>query len=472
MSEMKPNNPFAAKPWACLGVSATGTFMATLDGGIVNVALPTIATQFGADLPMAQWVITVYLLVIACLLPAFGRLGDMSGRKAKYRLGFIIFTVSSAMCGAAPGIWWLIAGRAVQAVGAALLMANGPAIVIMSFPGPTRGRALGMIGMVVSLGSLAGPSLGGLLVGWLGWPSIFYVNVPIGILGMILSHTVLPDDRKAPSGTFDLQGAVTYAVGIVFLLTAITHGGRWGWASPGILACFMTALAALLMFLRRQALIPHPVVDLSLFRIRALALGNLASLLSFMALLTNAIMLPFFMIRVAGFGSHQAGLVMAVMPLMMAFSAPLSGLASEKVSPAILTGIGMALAAAGLYSQTLLTAGSTMTQFCLNQAMLGLGFGIFLSPNNSAVLGSAPRAKSGVAGALMALVRNLGMTAGIAVSTAVYEAFRNKAQASGLGDAASFTVGFDAALTFAACLALAGVALSFARMRADSKQKP
>ncbi|WP_243359944.1 DHA2 family efflux MFS transporter permease subunit [Fundidesulfovibrio terrae] len=472
MHENQPQNPFAARPWACLGVSATGTFMATLDGGIVNVALPSIATRFGVDLPFAQWVITIYLLTIACLLPAFGRLGDMSGRKSKYTLGFLIFTLSSVLCGAAPGLWWLIAGRAVQAVGAALLMANGPAIVIMSFPGSKRGRALGMIGMVVSLGSLAGPALGGLLVGWLGWQSIFYVNVPIGILGMILAHVVLPDDRKAPSGSFDLSGAATYAVGIIFLLTAITHGGRWGWTSPGIIACSLTAFAALWLFLRRQASIAHPVVDLTLFRIRDLALGNLASLLSFMALLTNAVMLPFFLIRVAGLSSHTAGLIMAVMPLTMAFAAPLSGLASEKVRPAILTGIGMGLAAAGLYSQTLLTADSGIVRFCLNQAVLGLGFGIFLSPNNNAVLGSAPRAKSGVAGALMALVRNLGMTSGIAVSTAVYEAFRNKALAAGAGEIASFNAGFDAALTCAAALALAGVALALARILPERKLKP
>ena len=456
-------NPFSSKPWACLGVAATGTFMATLDGGIVNVALPTIADRFGTDLPVAQWVVSIYLLAIACLLPAFGRLGDMTGRKSKYRLGFLIFTLASALCGAAPGIWWLIAGRAVQAVGAAFLMANGPAIVVMSFPGPERGRALGMIGMVVSLGSLAGPSLSGFLVGWLGWPSIFYVNVPIGILGMILVHRVLPDDRRVSQDSFDMIGAVQYAVGIVFLLVAITHGGRWGWASLQTLGCETMALATLGFFLRRQSVVKHPVVDLSLFRIRALSLGNLASLLAFMALLSNAVMLPFFLVRVGGLSSQKAGLVMAALPLVMAFVAPLSGYLSEKVSHSFLTGLGMAVTSVGLYGQTLLTASSGMWRFALGQAVLGLGFGIFLAPNNNAVMGSAPRAKSGVAGAIMSLVRNLGMVCGIAVSTAMYEAFRNRAAARGLGELASFNAGFDAALFFAACLALAGVGLAGVR---------
>jgi len=463
MKQEHPDNPFAAKPWACMGVAATGTFMATLDGGIVNVALPTIAAQFGAELPFAQWVITIYLLSIACLLPAFGRLGDMNGRKAKYRLGFLLFTLSSALCGAAPGMWWLIAGRACQAVGGALLMANGPAIVVMSFPGPKRGRALGMIGMVVSLGSLAGPALGGLLVEWLGWPSIFYVNVPIGILGMILVQRILPDDRRQSSDSFDLTGAVQYAVGIIFLLTAITHGGRWGWGFPGTLACEGAALASLWLFLRRQSRVRHPVVDLSLFRIRGLAVGNLASLLCFMALLGNALMLPFFLVHVGGLSSRDAGLVLAVMPLTMAFAAPVSGFLSEKLSHALLTGVGMTVAAAGLYSQTLLTASSGMLRMALGQAVLGLGFGIFVSPNNNAVLGSAPRAKSGVAGAVMALVRTLGMASGIAVSTAVYEAWHNRAVAAGLNDLAAFIAGFDASLVCAAGLALGAAAVSLAR---------
>lgn len=463
MTANTTGNPFSARPWQCLGVAATGTFMATLDGGIVNVALPVIAGEFGADLPFAQWAITIYLLVIACLLPAFGRLGDMTGRRKKYRLGFLIFTLASALCGTATGMWGLIIGRAVQAVGAAFLMANGPAIVVMSFPGPERGRALGMIGMIVSLGSLAGPTLGGFLVAWLGWPSIFYVNLPIGLLGMYLAHRVLPDDSREAGVPFDLPGAVLYAFGIVFLLVSITHGGRWGWGNPGTVACEAAALAGLGLFLRRQATAAHPVVDLSLFRIRALAVGNLASLLTFMALLINAVMMPFFYTRICGLSPDKAGLVMAVLPLVMAFVAPVSGFASEKISHAWLTGVGLLICAAGLSSQTWLAAQDGMLRLALGQAALGAGFGMFLSPNNNAVLGSAPRSKSGVAGSLMALVRNLGMASGIALSAAVYEAVSVKAFASGLTALESFRAGFDATLTTAAMLALAGAAASLFR---------
>ena len=464
MMASSPRNPYADRRWACLGVSATGTFMSTLDGGIVNVALPTIAHRFNTDLPAAQWVVTIYLLVIVCLLPAFGRLGDMTGRKRKYFLGFLIFALSSALCGAAPGLSFLVAGRALQAVGAALLMANGPAIIMMSFPGHERGRALGMLGMVVSLGSLAGPSLGGLLVGAFGWPYIFYVNVPIGILGMFLVCRILPADKHPSTERFDFFGAAIYAVGIVSLVMGITHGGTWGWLSPATLGAWILAFGALAFFVRSQAKSAHPVIDPSLFRIRALTIGNIASFLSFMALLTNAIMLPFFLQRVAGLPPMRVGLIMAAQPLAMAFVAPFAGLASERVSHALLTSVGMALAACGLYSQTFLTADSTLTHFLLNQVILGLGFGVFLAPNNNAVLGSAPPAKSGIAGALMGLVRTLGMVTGIAAAAAVYQTFSGGAMAMDLRNAAAFSrTGFDAAMTFAAGLAVLGILVSLAR---------
>jgi len=464
MMASSPENPYAGKRWACLCVSATGTFMSTLDGTIVNVALPTIAARFHAALPTAQWVLTSYLLTIVCLLPVFGRLGDMTGRKRKYFLGFFLFALSSALCGAAPSLSFLVAGRALQAVGAALLMANGPAIIMMSFPGPERGRALGMLGMVVSLGSLAGPALGGFLVGALGWSSIFYVNVPIGILGMILVWRILPADKHPSAERFDFFGAALYVVGIISLVMGITRGGSFGWMNPRTLGAWALAFVALTLFTRSQLKAKHPVVDPSLFRIRALTVGNIASFLSFMALLTNAFMLPFFLTRVAGFPPMRVGFIMAAQPLAMAFVAPFAGLASERTNHALLTSVGMALAACGLYSQTFLTAHSGLAHFLVNQCLLGVGFGIFVAPNNNAVLGSAPQAKSGIAGAIMSLVRTLGMVTGIAVASAVYEAKSGGALTMGLGDAASFSrTGFDAAMIVAAVLAVLGILVSLAR---------
>ena len=442
-SSPTPQNLFQTKPWACLAVSATGTFMATLDGGVVNVALPVVAQQFSAQVPQAQWVVSAYLLAISCLLPAFGRLGDMYGRRGAYRLGFLVFAASSALCALAPGIWELVGARVAQAVGAALLMANGPAIVVMSFPGNKRGRALGMIGMVVSLGALAGPALGGLLMGVWGWPMLFLINVPIGLAGAYLSHTILPDDRHKTLAPFDIAGAALYALGMVSLLMAVGHGGQWGWSSPATLGSGLLAGGALGLFLRRQAISKSPLIDLSLFRIRALAMGNLASLCCFMAIFANIILLPFLLTHIAGFSPAQTGLVLAMHPLVMAFTAPLAGLTSERVSPALLTALGLTAVAAALYSQAFLGPSTTMARACLGQAVLGLGVGVFMSPNNSAVLGSAPLAKSGVAGSLMSLVRNLGMVCGVALATAVFEHFRQAAELAGAVEQQAFLAGFS-----------------------------
>ncbi|MBA4358542.1 MAG: MFS transporter, partial [Desulfovibrio sp.] len=159
--------------WRAFSVAASGTFMATLDSGIVNTALPTVARDFAASLQEVQWTVAAYFLVISCLLPLFGRMGDMYGRRRMYSLGFVVFTASSMLCGVAPDLWALIAARVVQGVGAAMLMSNGPAIIMAAFPGATRGRALGIIGMTVALGSLAGPGLGGLLIQGFGWRSVF-----------------------------------------------------------------------------------------------------------------------------------------------------------------------------------------------------------------------------------------------------------------------------------------------------------
>jgi EmrB/QacA subfamily drug resistance transporter len=463
MPAQSDTNPFAANPWACLAVSATGTFMATLDGGIVNVALPVIAHDFSVNIPLVQWVISAYLLTISCLLPVFGHLGDMTGRKSKYRLGFALFALASAMCGLAGSIWLLILARAVQAVGAAMLMANGPAIVVMSFPGPQRGRALGMVGMVVSLGSLAGPAAGGALLGLLGWPWLFYINVPIGLFGVYLAERLLPDDSRESRADFDYLGTGIYSVGIISLLLAVSHGGEWGWDSWPTL-CFACSAAILLpVFLLRQTKLAHPVIDLALFRIRSLAVGNLTSMLSFMGLFANTIMLPFFLVRVAGLSPGRTGLLMAVLPLVMAVAAPLSGYFSEKISPALLTGLGLLITSAALYSQSNLAATSGQLRVALGQGALGLGLGTFIAPNNNAVLGSAPRSKAGVAGSLMALVRNLGMVCGIALATAMFEGYRSGALAAGAVEQAAFLRGFRAALCAGAVLTGLGGLLAFVR---------
>ena len=210
--------------------------MATLDSSIVNVALPTISGQLQADLATLQWVVTAYLLTISSLLPVFGRIADLLGRRRVFSFGFLVFTLGSILCGLAPSIWVLIGMRILQAIGASMLMANSAALIIANFPPKERGRALGLTGTVVALGSLTGPALGGILVGLLDWRSIFYINLPIGILGYLAARIILPEDEAQQNKeTFDYVGSFFFTTGMISLMFAISNGQSWGWSSFPIL---------------------------------------------------------------------------------------------------------------------------------------------------------------------------------------------------------------------------------------------
>jgi len=436
-----------AGDWRAFSVAATGTFMATLDAGIVNTALPTVARGFAASLQDIQWAVAAYLLVISCLLPLFGRMGDMFGRRRMYSLGFVVFALASLLCGAAPGLWALIAARVFQGVGAAMLMSNGPAIIMAAFPGATRGRALGIIGMTVALGSLAGPGLGGLLIQGFGWRSVFYVNLPIGLAGLWLTRRFLPPLERLREESLDLPGAALFAVGMTGLLLAMIHGHDWGWSSPQVLGCLGAAGAAFPLFVLWERRTVQPMIDLSLFRIWPFFSGNVVAFLSFMSMFSNAILLPFYLHDQLHLTPLMTGVVLSSLPVAMAVASPVSGYLSERINFATLTTLGLAVMSAGLLGQSLLRPDTPLWRVFLGQAVLGAGVGIFMSPNNNSVLSSAPQNKIGLVGGFLALVRNLGMVTGIAMAMTVFGAAQGRAMALGLVPAECFFAGFRAALT-------------------------
>ncbi|HWP95418.1 MAG TPA: DHA2 family efflux MFS transporter permease subunit [Syntrophomonadaceae bacterium] len=297
--------------WYVLATVSIGTFMSTLDSSIVNVALPTISGQLHSALSTLQWAVTAYLLAISSLLPVFGRIADMLGRKKVYSLGFLIFTLGSALCGLAPNIWFLVATRVLQAVGAAMLMANSAAIVTAIFPFQERGRALGLTGTVVALGSLTGPALGGILIGLAGWRSIFYINLPIGIIGYLVAQMILPVDKPGKDKeSFDFTGASLFAGGMISLLFAINNGEAWGWSSSPVLLGLVLGVGLLTGFVFNERKVQHPMIDLSLFRNRPFVIGNLSGYLCFVAMFANTMLLPFYLQQILNYSPSQVGLVM------------------------------------------------------------------------------------------------------------------------------------------------------------------
>lgn len=460
-------------PWLIFGVAVMGTFMAVLDSNIVNVALPVIAASLHVELAVVQWVVMAYLLIITILLPIFGRIGDLYGRRRIFLLGFIIFTVGSLLCSISYSIWSLVLARVVQGGGASMLMANAPAIVGVTFPGKERGRALGMIGAVVALASMVGPSLGGALVGMFSWQSIFYINLPIGICAYVLGYMILPVNEEYQTGSFDIQGAVLFAVGMTGLLIVLLKGQEWGWGSYLVNVISLSTILVLGLFVWYEGKVKYPMIDLSLFRCWPFLAGNVSALLSFMALFSSVILLPFYLHSILLLTPTEIGLVITPFPLLMAVIAPISGYLSEQINPALLASGGLTITMAGLYCLSTLDAQSVILHVVIGQGLMGIGHGMFQSPNNNSVLSSVPKEKLGLASGMLALMRNIGMVSGTAVTVSVFEWTRQlelvKVTVSNqIANNSAFLTAYHDSLVIGACFAGLGALFSFSRAEHSS----
>lgn len=455
--------------WFILANVSLGTFMSTLDASLVSVALPSLSSDLQTELSIIQWVVTAYLLIITSLLPVFGRIADLVGRKRIYSIGFLMFALGSFLCGLATNIGFLIGARVIEAIGASMLMSNSNAIVTAAFPPQERGRALGLIGTVVALGSLSGPAIGGFLLELIHWRSIFFLNVPIGILGFLAAQVILPLDKlQKNKETFDTWGALFFSAGMISLLLALSKGQDWGWNSSPILIGLFLGIVLLMSFFLTENRVSHPMIDLSLFKNKPFLIGTLSGLLSFVALFTNNMLMPFYLQQILHFQPLFVGLVMTANPLAMAIVAPLSGRASDRIGPVFLTSTGLALTSLGLLYLTTVTSTSSAWAVVPGPLLMGIGNGMFQSPNNSSVMSSVPKAKLGIAGGINALVRNLGMVMGTALAVTLFDN-RQAALLSGISNpeaiqqTAAFLTAYDTVLYTGAAIALVAALISLNR---------
>ncbi len=423
MREPAPASFLAARPsypWWVVGTVCIGAFMGQLDASIAQLVLPTLETAFHARLRLVGWVSLAYLLALAATLPIFGRLADMAGRKLLYTAGFALFIAGSTLCGFAPTLPLLIGARVVQAVGAGLLQANSVAIVTAAVSSTQRGRALGIQGAAQAIGLSAGPTVGGLLIGSLGWRWVFWINVPAGLLGVVLAWLVLPRTEGLRSGqAFDWWGALLLAPALTLLLLAISEGRVWGLVSPPLIGSAVLGILLLALFVARERRAAAPLVDLSLFRARAFTAGNLAGLLSFGALFGVFFLLPFALERGHGDSPLLAGLLLTAIPVALGVVAPFSGGFSDRIGARPLTVGGMLLAAGALVLLALSVQAAALAPLLLALILFGVGQGLFTAPNTSAIMGAAPARRLGVAGGLFNVTRSLGTSLGVAVATAV-----------------------------------------------------
>jgi EmrB/QacA subfamily drug resistance transporter len=410
-----------AGKWAVMSIIAIGVFMATLDTSIVNISLPAIARYFGVPLNGAvEWVIIAYLVVIAGVLLTTGRVSDMIGHKPIWTAGLAIFTIGSAFCGFAPSLLLLITARAIQGLGGALIMAISPAMLTSAFPATERGRALGLNAVVVALGVSTGPTLGGIITAHLSWRWIFFVNIPIGIVGVILTMRVLKEKMRWHRGKFDPPGALLLAVGLIALTLGLSFGQEWGWSSPLFIGTLTTGIVALVGLYIVEKRVSDPVIELSLLHNRVFLSANLSLILSFLALFAVSFMLPFYLIELRNFTTEQAGLLLTPLPLTIALIAPISGSLADRFGTRWLAAGGLSVACIGLLFISQLDAHSSLWDIVWRLVLTGSGQALFQSPNNSALMGAAPRAQQGSAAGFLATGRVVGQSLSVALAGAIF----------------------------------------------------
>lgn len=452
------------KWWVLVAIGA-GTFMSALDGSVVNTVLPVITRSFGVPVATVEWVVVVYLLIVSGLLLTFGRLGDLNGHKPVYLAGFAVFVVSSALCGLAPSAELLVAARGLQALGAAMLFANAPAILTKTFPARQRGQALGMQATMTYLGLTVGPSFGGWLAESLGWRAVFYINVPVGIVAVLLSLRFIPDLHPEKGGErFDVAGAACFMAGLVSLLLALNRGAEWGWGSAKVLVLLAAAAGLLVLFATVERRSRWPMVDFSLFGSRVFTASAVSALLNYICLYCIIFLLPFYLIQGRGLSSGQAGLLLTAQPLAMAIAAPLSGTLSDRIGSRLLATLGMLVLSCGLLFLSRLGSQSGLPVIAMGLATVGLGTGVFVSPNNSALMGAAPRGRQGIAAGILATARNVGMVLGVGLAGAILTTLQGSS--AGAEAAGSLFTAVRAGFVVAAVLALVGAATSAMRGRA------
>jgi EmrB/QacA subfamily drug resistance transporter len=442
--------------WSVLVAIGVSTFVAGLDTSVVNTVLPLLSHELHTSVAAIEWVSTVYLLVISALLLGVGRAGDLRGHKRMYLAGFAVFVVASALCGAARDANWLVGMRALQGIGAAMLFANAPAILTKAFPADQRGRALGAQATFTYLGLTAGPALGGWLAQVFGWRSVFYINVPIGLLGIVLGWRAIDDDRPhADAERFDYAGAALFTAGLVALLVALDQGHAWGWTSPLTLTLGTAAIALLAAFVAAEGRRTNPMLDLSLFRSRVFSAATVTALFNYICVYSVLFVLPFLLIQGRGLGTQQAGMVLTAQPIVMAIVAPISGALSDRIGSRAPSTLGMVVLALGLFLIARLSDGGSLPAIAASLAVVGLGIGIFVSPNNSALMGAAPRHRQGIAAGVLATARNVGMVLGIGISGAVFTTV--------LAQAGTLVRAVQESLYVGAAVALMGTVTAFVR---------
>jgi len=406
--------------WWTLGALSFALFMIMLDNTIVNVALPAIKNDLHIGVSELEWVVTAYALTFAVLLLTGGKLGDLLGRRLIFTIGLVVFTASSLACGLSSSATELIGARAVQGVGSALMMPATLSIITATFAARERGMAIGIWAGVSAMALAIGPLLGGVITEHISWNWIFYVNVPIGLLGILASIVVVPESKDTShEQRLDLPGLLASGVGLLALVYALIEAHHYGWTSATILGLFAVAASALTAFVLLEQRQRLPMLDLTLFRNGTFAGANLVAILVTLAMFGIFVFFPIYMQTFLGWSPIQAGAALLPWTILIVIFAPIAGKLSDKVGSRWLIAAGMTTVGLCCLELSTVAVGSTFWRLLPGFILGGLGMSFVMTPMSAAVMGAAPVDKAGVASGVLNTFRQVGVALGIAIMGAI-----------------------------------------------------
>ena len=455
--------------WMILISVGIFTLMATLDGSIVNIALPVISKDLNIEMNMAEWVVSIYLVTICIFLLMFGRIADSIGKIKVFKFGSVLFILGSIVCGLSSDLPFLLIGRMVQAIGASMAMATNNGIITQSFPLRERGYALGYIGSFVSIGAIAGPGIGGMILGHFHWSYIFWINIPIGLIALVLGYINLPKTEKTNPSKFDTKGFLAYFVTLIAFFSAIFIGQSVGFSNPYIIATFVFAVIVFLGFLHIEKTVSQPMIELKIFKNHNFTLGLVAGFLIFVTNFFFNVLSPFYLENALGIAASTAGYILMAYPLVQVVVAPISGKLSAKVNPIILTIVGLVVIEIAQLGYLSFNINTSIWFILIFIGLNGLGNGLFQAPNNTMIMSSVEPKELGIAGGLNALSRNLGMIIGVSLSTTVLFLSMSKFYGKSVttyvdGRADIFIDGMRVTMTFAVIICLIAIIMSVVRL--------
>lgn len=442
------------------------TLVSTFMGSALNLSVTDISSEFLCGATTVTWVINIFTIVTAALSVPIGHLGDVAGRRRIFLIGIALFACSCALCAVSPNVYWLIGARAIQGGASAMILAVNIPVLVNSFPPEQRGRMLGYSVTAVYVGLSIGPVVGGMLNASLGWRSIFIVTGILLALSFLLAWRFIPAHHIDEHVPQDLLGNALYVSMIAFLLVGLSLWGDGWWAK------LMTGIGVVLLpcFIWRELKVAYPTVQVRLFRNDlGYTLSNVAALLNYGATFAISYMLSLYLQNVLGYSSSFAGIVLISQPVVMSFVAPFAGRLSDRIAPYKLASLGMAVITGGLFMLSTIGADTPLVLIISYQVFIGVGFGLFSSPNNNAVLSCVDRSHVGEANAILATMRTLGMSISMVIVLAILGAFVGNVVIA-TADPATLTNAIHFAMVVYALICVVGTLISFASRKAQRKK--